>query len=95
MLVKKEYYEIVIKDNSLEEVAKINSAKYNYYKNMFEYAYRTKSGKKYPLDKDTENGKDFIIIDDEHLYELMTDLTEKGFCDKEQMALALVRMDVC
>ena len=94
MLVKNEYYEIVIKENNLAEVVKINSAKYHYFKNMFEAVYRTKNGKKYPLEKELETETNILIVDDEHLYELLMDLSEQGFCDKEEAYLALVRMDV-
>ena len=93
MLVKNEYYEIVIKENKLVEVVKINSAKYHYFKNMFDDAYHAKNGKKYPLDKDTENGTAFIISDDEHIYALLMDLSQQGFCDKEEAYLALVKMN--
>ena len=93
MLVKNEYYEIVLKENNLVEVVKINSAKYNYYKNIFDDVYHTKNGKKYPLEKEKESGTHILIVDDLHLYEVLMDLSEQGFCDKEGACLALVRMD--
>ena len=94
MLVKNEYYEIVIKEKNMVEVFKINSAKYNYFKNMFDDVYRTKNGKKYPLEKELKSGTNVIVVDDFNLYDLLMDLSKQGYCDKEEACLALVRMDV-
>ena len=93
MLVKNEYYEIVIKENNLVEVVKINSAKYNYFKNIFDDVYHTENGKKFPLEKEMESRTDILIVDDLHLYDLLMDLSAQGFCDKKEACLALVRME--
>ena len=76
-----QYYEIVIKDNNLAIVEKID---YDTYKNLeqyFEYLYHTKNGETYPLDKDLELGRDILLVDDDNLYKLLDDMKEQGFCD--------------
>ena len=93
MLVKNKYYEIVIKEKNMVEVFKINSAKYNYFKNIFDDVYRTENGKKYPLEKELKSGTNIIIVDDFHLYDLLMDLSKQGYCDKKQACLALVMME--
>ena len=93
MLVKNEYYEIVIKEKNMVEVAKINSAKYNYFKNIFDDVYRTLNGKKYPIEKDLKSGTIIFIVDDFNLYDLIMDLSKQGYCDKKEACMALVRMD--
>ena len=90
MLVKNEYYEIVIKEKNFVEVVKINSAKYNYFKNIFDDVYRTENGKKFPLEK--ENGTVILIVDDLNLYDLLMDLSKQGYCEKEKACLAIVKM---
>lgn len=82
MLGKKEYYEIIIKDNNLATVNKIYYDKYNDFKNTFEYVYHTEKGETYPLDKKLEKGTDVLIVDDEHLHELLKDLFDQSFCDE-------------
>ena len=82
MLAKKEYYEIIIKDNNLAVVNKIYYDKYNYFKNTFEYVYHTEKGETYPLDKDFEKGTDILVVDGLHLHELLKDLFDQGFCDE-------------
>lgn len=82
MLDKKEYYEIIIKDNNLATVNKIYYDKYNDFKNTFEYVYHTEKGETYPLDKKLEKGTDVLIVDDEHLHELLKDLFDQCFCDE-------------
>lgn len=82
MLAQKEYYEIVIKDNDLGVVGKVDYDTYNYFKNIFKYVYHTESGETYPLNKDLERGVDMLIVDgEEHLHELLDDLRQQGFCD--------------
>lgn len=74
-------YEIVIKDNNLAIVNKID---YDTYKNLeqhFEYVYHTKNGESYPLDKDLELCRDILLVDDDHLWKLLDDLKDQGFCD--------------
>ena len=80
MLAPKGYYDIIIKDNNLAEVDKIDVEKYNYFKNIFNYVYHTENGDTYPLHKNLDAGIDMLIVD-EHLYELLDDLIEQGFCD--------------
>ena len=81
MLVQKEYYDIIIKDNNFAEVDKIDVEKYNYFKNIFNYVYHTKNGDTYPLHKNFDACIDMLIVDEEHLNELLNDLIEQGFCD--------------
>ena len=77
----KEYYKIVIKDNNCANVYKIDFNEYNNYQYNFEYVYHTKDGEKYPLTKFWGAGIDIIAVDDNHLYTLLDDLREQGFCD--------------
>ena len=76
-----QYYEIVIKDNNLAIVSKIEHDTYKILEKRFEYVYHTKNGESYPLDKDLELCRDMLVVDDDHLYELLDDLREQGFCD--------------
>lgn len=80
-MLGKEYYEINIKDNNWVTVYKVDYDKYNYFKYKFEYVYHTEKGETYPLEKDLVRGTDILIVDDEHLYELLDDLIKQGFCD--------------
>ena len=76
-----QYYEIVIKDNNLAIVDEID---YDTYKNLeqhFDYVYHSKNGESYPLDKDLELCRDIILVDDDHLWELLDDLKDQEFCD--------------
>lgn len=82
MLDKKEYYEIIIKDNNFANVYKIYYDKYKDFKNTFEYVYHTEKGESYPLDKDLKRGIDILVVDDLHLHELLSDLFDHGFCDE-------------
>ena len=76
-----QYYKIVIKDNNLATVYKIDFDEYKEYQNNFEYVYHTKNGENYPLEKYYSVGLDMLIVDkDKHLYELLYDLIEQGFC---------------
>ena len=76
-----QYYEIVIKDNNLAIVSKIEHETYKILEKRFEYVYHTKNSESYPLDKDLELCRDMLVVDDDHLYELLDDLREQGFCD--------------
>ena len=78
-------YEIVIKDNNLAIVSKIEHETYKILEKKFEYVYHTKNGDTYPLDKDIERGIDALIVDDDHLYELLDDLKEQGFYDFDNL----------
>lgn len=81
MLAEKEYYDIVIRDNCLDEVTIIDEDKYNYFSSIFNYVYHTKNGETYQLHKNLDAGIDMLIVDGEHLYELLDDLRKQGFCD--------------
>ena len=76
-----QYYEIVIKDNNLAIVSKIDYETYKNLKNHFDYVYHSKNGESYPLDKDLELCRDILLADDNHIYELLDELRDQGFCD--------------
>ena len=76
-----QYYDIIIKDNNLAEVDKIDVEKYNYFKNIFNYVYHTKNGDTYQLHKNFDAGVDMLIVDEYHLHELLRDLYDQGFCE--------------
>ena len=76
-----QYYEIVIKDNNLAIVDKIDYETYKNLEKHFEYVYHTKNGESYPLDKDLELCRDILLVNDNHLYELLDDLRDQGFCE--------------
>ena len=76
-----QYYEIIIKDNNLAIVSKIEHDTYKILEKNFEYVYHTKNGESYPLDKDLELCRDMLVVDDDHLDELLNDLINQGFCD--------------
>ena len=78
-------YEIVINDNNLAVVDKIDYETYKNLEKHFEYVYHTKNGDTYPLHKNLDAGIDMLIVDDEHLYELLDDLKEEGFCDPDNL----------
>lgn len=82
MLAQKEYYEIFIYNNELAIVEKIDDDIYNYFKDTFESVYHTKNGDIYPLHENFDACIDMLIVEDEeHLYEILDDLREQGFCD--------------
>lgn len=82
MLQQKEYYKIVVKDNETANVYKIYLDEYKDFQNNFEYVYHTKNGNIYQLHEIFDAGINMLIVDDdEHLYELLDDLREQGFCD--------------
>ena len=76
-----QYYDIIIKDNNLATVEKIDDDKYNYFASIFNYVYHTENGEAYPLHKNLDAGIDMLIVDDDHLYQLLDDLRDQGFCD--------------
>ena len=76
-----QYYEIIIKDNNLAIVDKIEYDTYKILEKNFEYVYHTKNGDTYQLHKNFDAGIDMLIVDDDHLYKLLDDLREQGFCD--------------
>ena len=76
-----QYYDIIIRDNNSVEIEKIDGDKYNYFKSIFNYVYHTKNGDTYPLHKNLDACIDMLIVDNDHLYELLDDLKEQGFCD--------------
>lgn len=81
-----QYYEIVIKDNNLAIVDKIDYETYKNLEQHFEYVYHTKNGERYPLDKDLELCRDILVVDDDHLWELLDDLRDQEFCDTIEFA---------
>lgn len=76
-----QYYEILVKNNDFGVVYKIDFDTYKLFKDTFKYVYHTKNGDAYQLDKDFERGIDLLIVDDDHLHELLDDFKEQGFCD--------------
>lgn len=76
-----QYYAIIIKDNNLATVEIIDENKYNYFASIFNYVYHTKNGEMYPIHKNLDACIDMLIVDDDHLYELLDDLKEQGFFD--------------
>lgn len=81
MLGKKEYYEIFIYNNEIAVVEKIDNDIYKYFKDTFDYVYHTKNGDTYQLHQNFDAGIDMLIVSGDHLYELLDDLREQGFCD--------------
>ena len=81
MLAQKEYYEIFIYNNEIAVVEKIDNNIYNYFKDTFENVYHTKSGDTYKLHENLDACIDMLIVDDDHLYQLLDDIREQGFCD--------------
>ena len=78
-----QYYDIIIKDNNLATVEKIDEDKYNYFAYISNYVYHTENGETYPLHKNLDAGIDMLIVDGEHLYELLEDLRDQGFYDPD------------
>ena len=76
-----QYYEIFIYNNELAIVEKIDNETYKNLEKHFEYVYHTKNDDTYQLDKNFDAGIDLLIVDDNHLDELLNDLIEQGFCD--------------
>lgn len=82
MVEQKGYYEILINNNELAIVAKIDNDTYNYFKDTFESIYHTKNGEEYKIDETTSDSIDILIVDNENLHNLLNDLLEQGFCDE-------------
>lgn len=76
-----QYYQIFIYNNELAIVEKIDEDIYNYFKDIFDYVYHAKNGDTYQLNRNFDAGIDLLIVDDNHLYELLDDLREQGFCE--------------
>ena len=81
-----QYYQIIIKDNNLAIVDKIDYETYKNLEKHFEYIYHTKNGDTYQLHKNLDCGIDMLIVDDEHLDELLDDLIEQGFCETFELS---------
>lgn len=75
-----QYFSIIIKDNLLDKVSEIDEDKYNYFAYIFDYVYHTKNGETYQMHKNFDAGIDMLIVDRDHLYELLDDLKTEGFC---------------
>lgn len=88
MLEQKEYYQIFIYDNEEAIVEKIDDNIYNYFKDIFVSVYHTKSGDTYPIHENFDADIKSLIVDDEHLYELLDDLRDQGFCDEINLDFA-------
>lgn len=76
-----QYYEIFIYDNELAIVEKISDDIYNYFKDIFHIVYHTKNGDTYQMHENCDAGIVTLIVDDDHLYELLDDLREQEFCE--------------
>ena len=76
-----QYYEIFIYNNELAIVEKIDEDIYNYFKDIFECVYHTKNGDTYQLNRNLDADIDLLIVDDDHLTELLNDLIDQEFCD--------------
>lgn len=74
-------YEIIIYNNEKAVVKKIDNDIYNYFKDTFDSVYHTKNGNIYQLHEIFDACINILIVDDNHLYELLDDLKEQGFCD--------------
>ena len=76
-----QYYQIFIYNNELAIVEKIDEDIYNYFKDSFDYVYHAKNGDTYQLNRNFDAGIDLLIVDDNHLYEILDDLKKQGFCE--------------
>lgn len=74
-------YEIFIYNNEIAVVEKIDNDIYNYFKDTFDSVYHTKNGNIYQLHENFDACINMLIVDDDHLYELLDDLREQGFCE--------------
>ena len=75
-----QYYQIFIYNNELAIVEKIDEDIYNYFKDSFDYVYHAKNGDTYQLNRNFDACIDLLIVDDNHLYEILDDLKKQGFC---------------
>lgn len=80
-----QYYEILVKNNDFGVVYKIDNDTYKLFENTFDTVYHTKKGNSFKMACDYERGTDFIIVDDDHLKELLDDFKDQGFCDPENL----------
>ena len=85
MLEQKEYYQIFIYNNEIAIVENIDNDIYNYFKDSFDYVYHTKNGDTYQIHENLDGCIDTLIVDDKHLYELLDDLREQGFCETVEL----------
>ena len=76
-----QYYEILIKDNDFGVIYKIDYDTYKLFENTFNTVYHTKKGNAFKMDCNYKKGIDILIVDDDHLYSLLDDLRDQGFCD--------------
>ena len=76
-----QYYQIFIYNNELAIVEKIDEDIYNYFKDSFDYVYHAKNGDTYQLNRNFGACIDLLIVDDNHLYEILDDLKKQGFCE--------------
>ena len=74
------YYDIIIKNNDLGVVSKLDYDTYKKLDEHFEYVYHTEKGEKYKLHRNIDASIDVLIVDD-NLYKLLDDLKEQGFCN--------------
>ena len=74
-------YEIIIKNNDFGVVYTIDYDTYKLFETTFNAVYHTKKGKAFYMNCDYDKWIDTLIVDDNHLYELLDDLREQGFCD--------------
>lgn len=75
-----QYFAIIVKDNYLAEVSKIDEDTYNYFDYTFDFVYHTQKGLSFKMDEDMDAGIGLLIVDGNHLYELLDDLKAEGFC---------------
>ena len=80
-----QYYEIMVKDNDFGVIYTIDYDTYKLFENTFETVYHTKKGNSFKMDCDYEKRIDLLIVDDDHLKELLDDMKEEGFCDTENL----------
>ena len=75
-----QYFAIIVNDNYIAEVTKIDEETYDYFHYTFDFVYHTQKGFSFKMDEDIDAGIVMLIVDDEHLYELLDDLKVEGFC---------------
>lgn len=75
-----QYFAIIVKENDIVEVSEIDEDKYNYFVYTFDFVYHTQKGYSFKMHENRDAGIDMLIVDGDHLYELLDDLKEEGFC---------------
>lgn len=80
-----QYYEIMVKDNDFGVIYTIDYDTYKLFESTFDAVYHTKKGNAFKMDCDYEKRIDKLIVDDDHLKELLDDMKEEGFCDTENL----------